>query len=102
MSELSPPSGYRSWLDYAADTMETRSLHLQSIDESPWGREVQRDEMRQAVRAEIAALRAEVERLRQTLKTIANWPHNVCAGDAHCFAATALEEETASPDCQEE
>ena len=51
---LKPPKGYRSWLAYAIATMDTRSLHLESIVESShWGRTVDRDEMYIAARNEL-------------------------------------------------
>ena len=57
MSTLKPPPGHESWLAYAIETMDTRGLHLASIwDDSHWGRIVQRNEMREAARAELDAL----------------------------------------------
>jgi len=55
---LPPPRGWRSWLEYAIATMDTRSLHLRSIDDDggDWGRIVKREEMREAARAELNAL----------------------------------------------
>jgi hypothetical protein len=51
-----PPKGYRSWLDYAVATVDTRSAaleHLFTDNESKWSRE----EMAQAVRDELGELR---------------------------------------------
>lgn len=56
---LKPPPGYDSWLDYAVHAMETRDLfNAQCDDDSHWGRLVQREEMRQAARDELKALRS--------------------------------------------
>ena len=64
---LLPPQGHSSWLDYAIQSMDTRSLHLQSIESGPWGRIVQRGEMRDAAEAELTNMRIEIERLREQL-----------------------------------
>jgi len=54
---LKPPGGFGSWLEYAIATMDTKQLHLESIDEaSPWGRIVQSDEMREAARTELRVM----------------------------------------------
>jgi hypothetical protein len=53
---LTPPQGYQSWLHYAVETMETRSLELEGFfDEWPdhAGRAVSREEMREAARREL-------------------------------------------------
>lgn len=58
-ARLAAPAGYRSWLNYAIKSMDTRSLYLETIaDEAggQWGRDVSREEMRQAAQAELAAL----------------------------------------------
>ena len=60
MSQLSPPKGFDSWLEYAIATMDTRILYVEScMGDSHWGREVQRDEMREAALAELAKLKGE-------------------------------------------
>jgi len=49
-----PPEGYASWLDFAVDTMDTRAEEQERIwADAP----VSRQAMRDAVRAELAALR---------------------------------------------
>lgn len=49
-----PPTGYSSWLDFAVDTMETRAEEQERL----WANTpVSRQSMRDAVRAELAALR---------------------------------------------
>lgn len=49
-----PPDGYASWLDYAIATMDTRSAEIESLLlDNP----VSRAAMREAVRAELVALR---------------------------------------------
>ena len=50
----SPPHGYGSWLEYAVDTMETRS---EEIERLLLDKPVSRESMRDAVRAEFLALR---------------------------------------------
>ena len=62
MPDLKPPEGYDSWLAYAIDTMDTRSLYNQQImDDNPyWGEKIiQRDEMRDAAQAELDKLKDE-------------------------------------------
>ena len=61
MDTLKPPPGFVSWLEYAIATMETRSLHLRSLDDEGdvhdlWHRSVQREEMRDAAKAELRDL----------------------------------------------
>lgn len=51
---LAPPDGYASWLDYAVDTMDTRA---EEIDRLFTDKPISRQSMRDAVRAELAALR---------------------------------------------
>lgn len=49
-----PPEGYTSWLDFAVDTMDTRTEEQERLwADTP----VSRQAMRDAVRAELAALR---------------------------------------------
>lgn len=49
-----PPEGYASWLDFAVDTMDTRAEEQERLwADTP----VSRQAMRNAVRAELAALR---------------------------------------------
>jgi hypothetical protein len=56
---LPPPSGYKTWLDYAVENLDTRDLHNSSIfDTSLWGREVDRREFLDAARRELESLRA--------------------------------------------
>jgi len=63
---MKPPPDYGSWLEYAIATMDARSLHLLSCDDdSPWGRVVQSEEMRNAARDELNKLAARVEYLEQ-------------------------------------
>lgn len=49
-----PPEGYASWLDFAVDTMDTRA---EEIDRLFADKPISRQSMRDAVRAELAALR---------------------------------------------
>lgn len=49
-----PPAGYASWLDFAVDTMDTRS---EEIDRLFADEPTSRQSMRDAVRAELVALR---------------------------------------------
>jgi len=50
----SPPTGYPSWLDFAVDTMDTRAEEQERLFE---GISVSRQSMRDAVKAELVALR---------------------------------------------
>lgn len=53
-----PPSGYASWLEYAVDTMDTRSAELERLfEEDPDDGVSTREAMRQAVKAELDELR---------------------------------------------
>jgi len=49
-----PPDGYATWLDYAVETMDTRS---QEIERLFLDKPVSRESMREAVRTELEALR---------------------------------------------
>mgnify|MGYP002640986863 CR=1 FL=1 len=64
VTDLKPPPGYDSWLEYALAHMETRDLfHSQLFDDGPyWGRTVQRQEFRDAARAELDALIARAQK----------------------------------------
>lgn len=61
MSNIPPPKGHASWLDYAIFTMDTRSaLHeMQGLfdDDAPVNLHVTGDDLRAAARAELEALR---------------------------------------------
>lgn len=62
MNRLCPPPGYASWLDYAVDCMDTRSLEQQElwIDDPAqrhWPEGATREQMQQAVTDELAELR---------------------------------------------
>lgn len=54
-----PPAGYATWLDYAVETMDTRSVELELLlaDDDSGSQAPTRDEMRRAARAELDALR---------------------------------------------
>lgn len=56
---LTPPPGYQSWLHYAVETMEARSLEIEGVfDERAdhQGKAVSRDEMRAAAQMELRKL----------------------------------------------
>ncbi len=54
---LKPPKGFRSWLHYAVETMDTRLLHVESLfSDDEWGREnkpVSREKFQEAARKEL-------------------------------------------------
>lgn len=55
-----PPEGYATWLDFAVDTMDTRAEEQERI----WaGTPVSRQAMRDAVRAELVALRRKADEI---------------------------------------
>jgi len=57
MEKLQPPDGYDSWLEYAIETMDARTLHLESCaGESKWNRIVQGEEMRAEALNELCSL----------------------------------------------
>lgn len=56
---LTPPRGYQSWLHYAVETMETRSLEIGGVFDARadhQGKAVSRDEMRVAAQMELRKL----------------------------------------------
>lgn len=62
MTHLVPPPGYSSWLDYAVDCMDTRSLEQEDLwvddpAQRRWPEGTTREQFDQAVRAELAELR---------------------------------------------
>lgn len=56
---LPPPHGYRSWLDYAVQTMNTRELELDhSLAAHPlWPNEITREHFKRAALDELTELR---------------------------------------------
>ena len=54
-STIPPPDGYASWLDYAVETLDTRSVQLQTMfdNDKPW---IPREDMRAAAHKELLAL----------------------------------------------
>jgi len=55
-----PPEGYATWLDFAVDTMDTRAEEQERI----WaGTPVSRQAMRDALRAELVALRRKADEI---------------------------------------
>ena len=67
ISSLPPPPGYASWVDYAVANLDLRDLNLMSLfDESIWGREVFRDEFREAALRELCQLRELADKGRQS------------------------------------
>jgi hypothetical protein len=67
MRQLKPPRGWPTWLDWAVETMETRSIFLQACQETGtpsewWPSPIpQREEMEAAARAELEDLRARAQ-----------------------------------------
>ena len=62
MSQIKPPEGFDSWLDYAIATMDTRSLindHLWRGGDD-WPENVDRSMFRESAKAELQALREKV------------------------------------------
>lgn len=57
--QAAPPAGYATWLDFAVETMDTRSLEIERLlaDDDTGSRAPTRDEMRQTARADLNALR---------------------------------------------
>lgn len=54
---LAPPKGYDSWLDYAVDCTDTRSVELERLfEDGPYEAIPTRKAMRQAVTAELKEL----------------------------------------------
>ncbi len=61
-TRLCPPPGYTSWLDYAVDFFDTRSLELESkFEDDPekwhWPAGTTREHIHEAIRNELAELR---------------------------------------------
>ncbi|MFZ4534886.1 hypothetical protein [Propionivibrio sp.] len=61
-----PPTGHASWLDYAVDTMDTRSIEIESLFD-----DVENAPTREAMRH---SARAELDALRQATATIRSDP----------------------------
>lgn len=107
---LKPPPGYNSWLDYAIATMDTRSLHLYSLDEDSveyahWGGSLKRQEMTDAAKRELrsfvsasvleavkAGLKAEIERLKAALDAIAKEGCEEMQSSQNAFGVVTVEE----------
>ena len=77
MERLKPPEGYRSWLHYVITTMDCRTPHLDSCDESPWGRIVQGYEMRHEAATELDELET-VIRLLWTKQSLSDPQRKLC------------------------
>lgn len=63
MGRLRPPEGFSSWLDYALDGLDTRSLEQdEALQDKPealhWPAGTTRAQMREAAQAELKAFRA--------------------------------------------
>lgn len=57
-AQVAPPAGYATWLDFAAETIDTRSLEIERLLDDGLGVPTPtREAMRQAVKAELTALR---------------------------------------------
>ena len=56
---LQLPEGYSSWLDYAVESFDTRTLTIEGLfsDDNPWP---DREAIRDAARRELADLRQQV------------------------------------------
>lgn len=63
---LIPPPGYASWIDYAVENMETRSLELENLfdGEKHWPQGTTREQMHQAVQAELAEIRQAIQQFK--------------------------------------
>lgn len=63
MNNLAPPRPFESWLDYAVEAMDTRSLFLERRAGSHlyWPLEVQGDDMEESAKAELEYLRRKAE-----------------------------------------
>lgn len=70
----SPPKGYPSWLDFAVDTMDTRTEEQERLFD---GTPASRQSMQDAARAELVALR------RKAGEILALSP-SLCAGGWSC------------------
>lgn len=80
---LPPPAGYASWLDYAVDTMDVRSIETVYLFE-----DVSTAPTREAV---CNSARAELEALRRAAATISPEPDNVggAVPEMHAFIQAA-------------
>jgi len=69
---LLPPPGYASWIDYAVENMETRSLELEALfdGEKHWPQGTTREQMRQAVQAELAEIRQAIQQLQPVSEVV--------------------------------
>lgn len=58
-----PPAGHASWLDYAVDTMDTRSIEIEYLFKNDSAAPT-REAMRESARAELEALRRAATTIR--------------------------------------
>ena len=73
---LRPPEGYSSWLDYALDCLDTRSLEQEEAmndnpDELHWPAGTTREQWREAAKAELGELRAKAAWTEQLYEHLA-------------------------------
>jgi len=63
IADIAPPEGFGTWLDYAVESFDTRSLALEPMFDNDAG--PSQDDMREAARAELRRLRlASISKLR--------------------------------------
>jgi hypothetical protein len=58
-NQIQPPKGYRTWLNYAVEHFDTRSIQLDAMFDGD-GDLLDRDAIRNAARAELDHLRAQL------------------------------------------
>jgi hypothetical protein len=69
MEKLKPPKGYSGWVEYAIATMDTRSVHLDTLfDQSYWGRELSREEIKSAVSEEWINIKEAISSIKKEAK----------------------------------
>jgi len=76
-----PPAGYTSWLDYALDCIDMRSIEIESLFNG--GPAIDRDAIRSAARQELDNLREKAARLEILLggSSVSVCAHKVDGGN---------------------
>lgn len=80
MKQLATPDGYTTWLDYAVDCIDTRTVELEYLFEESLGSDgATREQVRQAAKAELMELRqrAGIRGRRSLSELMAEMPEGV-------------------------
>lgn len=79
-TKLDPPDGYGTWLDYAIATMDTRTHYIENVFN---GIEIDREQMRDAAKDELAAKDARIKELEAIAHNLRGMAETYC--EHHCL-----------------